>query len=172
MSIARKMPVQKPGKSEQEVLTPPEFLRAIEKRFGPIKFDFAANGANAVAPKFFGPGSSIAEDALAAIANWQGRGLGWLNHPFGVSQHWVARCRRESIPFGPRRDGGAEIVQLCPAAVSTDWFAEHVHLKAFVLFVRPRIVFIDHEQGFPKDLAVFHWGPKVVPGYDTWKWNE
>jgi hypothetical protein len=172
VTAARKMPAQRPGRSEQEVCSPPEFIRAVEKRFGAIKFDFAATRANAVVPHFFGPGSPIAEDALAATTNWQGRGLGYLNHPFGQTQHFVARCRRESVAFGPRRDGGAEILQLCPAAVSTDWFADHVHLKAFVVFIRPRIVFTGHATGFPKDLALFHWGPKVVPGYETWRWDS
>ena len=172
MTATRKMPRQKPGESEQEVCTPPEFLRAVEKRFGPIKFDLAATRENAVAPQFFGPGSKIAEDALAATANWQGRGIAWLNPPFGMIRHFAARCRRESIPFGPRRDGGAEILMLGPAAVCTEWFTEHVYLKAHVYFVRPRIVFVGQETGFPMGLILVHFGPKVVAGFTSWRWDE
>jgi len=63
--MTRTMPAQRPGRSEQTVCTPREFLDAVEKRFGPIRIDLAATAENKVALLHLGPGSPIAEDALA-----------------------------------------------------------------------------------------------------------
>lgn len=165
------MPTQRPGRSEQDVRTPMEFLRACRERWGrPFAHDLAASLSSSVAPTWFGP-QGVAGDALAPETNWQRPGLLWLNPPFGLVGLFAARCRRESVAFGPRGSGGAEILMLSPASVSTDWFAEHVHDKARVIFLRPRIAFVGHEQAFPKDLALFHFGPRVVPGFEAWRWK-
>jgi hypothetical protein len=44
---ARTVPRQKPHQSEQDVGTPWELIRAVEARFGAIKFDLAATEENA-----------------------------------------------------------------------------------------------------------------------------
>jgi hypothetical protein len=165
------MPAQKPGESRQDYQTPKEFISAVENRFGEIRFDFAASRENAIHPNYFGPGSRLAEDALAPTANWQGRGLGWLNPPFGLADHFAARCHREALPFGPRRDGGAEILLLVPAAVCTEWFTAHVYLRSRVFFLRPRITFVGEKAGYPMGLILAHFSPKVTPGFETWRWD-
>lgn len=157
------MPQQRPSESEQEVRTPAEFIDAVERRFGRIRFDLAANASNAIRPAFFGPGSTIGEDALAHPWDQMG-GVLWLNPPFGNIPPFAEKCAKE----GPL---GARVKMLVPAAVSTNWWAKSVHGQALVLFLRPRIRFVGHKAGFPKDLALCCYGPWVAPGYSTWRWD-
>jgi len=154
--------VQKPGDSEQIVRTPPEFLAAVERRFGPIRFDLAANADNHVAPEWYGPGSPLGEDALTQ--SWQRGGVLWLNHPFAESARFAAKAHEEG-------DRGARIHMLMPAAVSTVWFSEHVYGHALVLALRPKIRFVGHTADYPKDLILAVYGPWVAPGFDVWRWK-
>jgi hypothetical protein len=161
------MPEQKPGESEQVVRTPPVFLAACVKKWGrPFAHDLAANAKNTVAPTWFGPGSPIAEDALAPETDWKRDGLLWCNPPFALSDRFAARIRRESLRLG------IEVLLLTPAAVCTEWFTESVYLRAAVYFVRPRVKFVGEAQGFPMGLIVSHFGPRVVPGFETWRWDR
>jgi len=164
--MARAMPRQRPGASEQVVGTPRAFLDAVEARFGPIGLDLAANCENHVCDLWVGPGSPLlgGTDALAPSFSWRGRSLRWLNPPFGDIEPWAAKCAAERHH--------ATIAMLIPAAVSTNYFAEHIHGKALVLAIRPRIRFVGHPTGFPKDLVLTVWGPWVAPGFDLWKWRE
>jgi hypothetical protein len=137
------------------------------KKWGrPFAHDLAANAENTVAPTWFGPGSPIAEDALASATDWRRDGLLWCNPPFGLSDHFAARIRRESLRHG------IEVLLLTPAAVCTEWFTASVHLRAAVYFVRPRVKFVGQETGFPMGLVISHFGPKVVPGYTSWRWDK
>ncbi len=53
--MTRTVPVQKPGKSIQEVETPDDFIRAVEGRFGQLTYDLAAEPHNAKANMFISP---------------------------------------------------------------------------------------------------------------------
>lgn len=161
--MARPMPKQKPGLSEQIVGTPPEFLAAVARRFGPIRFDLAANAANAVAPAYFGPGSPLGEDALEQ--SWQRPGVLFCNPEFGDCKRFVKKAAEEGAK-------GARIHLLAPASVSSKWFADYVHHKALVLALRPKLTFVGHDHQFPKDLALFVFGPWIAPGFDVWRWKE
>ncbi len=156
---SRKVPRQKPGNSKQDYRTPREFLDAVEERFGPLDFDLAATAENTVVPEAF---FDERRDALSQSWHLIG-GLLWLNCPFGRIKPWARKCAIEA-----RR--GARILFLTPASVGSDWFADHVHRHAYVLALRPRIVFVGEENGFPKDLqlAVYDRG---MTGFDTWKWK-
>lgn len=163
--MTRVMPAQKPHASEQAVGTPPEFLRAVARRFGPIRFDLAANAGNSVCGEsFYGPGSKHGEDSLQQHWNLHG-GVLFLNPQFDSIPPFAEKCVEEGRL-------GARVKMLVPAAVSTNWWAEHVHQKAMVLFLRPRLVFIGHKHGFPKDLALVCQLPWAVPGYHTWNWSH
>lgn len=164
------MPKQNPNRSNQVVCTPPEFLAAVVKRFGAIVHDAAATARNRVAKTWFGPGSPLGEDALDPRTNWQIPGLIFLNPPFGILGAFAARCRRETHMVG-RKPALPEILMLSPAAVSTEWYHDYVWGKAMVYALRPRITFVGEAQGFPKDLAVFHFGPNVAPGFTCWDWK-
>lgn len=164
--MARTMPRQRPGESEQIVCTPRDFLDAVEGRFGPIGLDLAANGDNHVCPLWLGPGSPLqgGEDSLAETVSWAGRSLRWLNCEFGNIAPWAAKCAAERHH--------AFVALLTPASVGSVWFAEHVHGKALVLAIRPRLTFVSHQQVYPKDLLLSLYGPLVCPGFDLWKWRE
>lgn len=155
-------PVQKPGKSKQDYGTPWDFIGAVEGRFGPIVFDLAAQADNAKAKGFW----TIADDSLSK--RWAdiftGGGTLWLNPPFKNIEPWAEKCARESA----RRAG--LIVMLTPASIGTDWFARHVHRKAMVLGLSPRITFVGEKDPYPKDLmlSVFGMG---LNGFDTWRWD-
>jgi len=163
VSVARVMPVQKPGKSVQEVGTPPEFLDAVERRFGEIAWDLAANGENHVVPGWCGPGSEYQPDSL--LCDWAGHrpGLLWLNPPYGEIGKWAAKCAEQSAA------GACRIAFLVPASVGTNWFAAHVDRKALVLFLSPRLTFVGHTQSYPKDLMLAVYGEP--PGYECWRWK-
>lgn len=61
------------------------------------------------------------------------------------------------------------VPMLSPAAVSTRWFAEHVHGKALVLALRPRIRFVGHEGDCPKDMMISLYGLRA--GFALWRWK-
>lgn len=156
------MPEQKPGRSVQEVGTPPEFLDAVQKRFGTLEFDLAANRENSVCgPHFFGPGSGLSADSLSV---WWGAKpmFHWLNPPYSNIEPWAAKCATDRHPEG-------RIAFLIPAAVGTNYFSRHIHEKALVLFLSPRLTFVGHTQSYPKDLILAMYGEK--PGYECWRWK-
>lgn len=159
--MGRTMPVQKPGRSVQEVGTPLDFLDAVQNRFGEITTDLAANGTNAVATPWYGPDSDWAEDSLTQP--WHNRpGLLWLNPPYADIGTWAEKCKYES-----RR--GAVIALLIPAAVGTNYWRNHIHDEAQVHFLSPRLTFVGHTQSYPKDLALCMYG--LIPGYECWRWK-
>jgi len=159
----RKMPAQKPGRSKQDYATPRPFLDAVERRFGPIRWDLAAHAGNPVVPDYYGPGSKRGEDSFAQAWSLQG-GVLWLNPPFSDIAPWAEKAADE----GSR---GARVVMLVPAAVGSNWFAEHVHHRALVLAIRPRLCF-DGVDPYPKDLILVCHGPWIAPGFDCWRWKD
>jgi phage N-6-adenine-methyltransferase len=161
--MARSMPAQKPGESKQDYQTPPEFLDAVQRRFGPIRVDLAAHERNHVVPTYYGPGSPFGEDAFKADWSMHG-GVLWLNPPFGNVEPFAKKCRED----GAR---GARVTMLIPAAVGTDYFAQHIHRHALILGLSPRITFVGESDPFIKDLILCAYGPWVAPGFDVWRWK-
>ena len=157
-----KMPAQKPHRSRQDYGSPREFLDAVERRFGPIAVDLAAHRENHAVDRWLGPGG---EHENSFDVDWSrlapGRWL-WLNPPFSKIDPWAAKCAME-------HKRGARIIMLTPASVSTEWFADHVEGKAFVIPLRPRLTFVDCEDPYPKDcaLSVFDY----ATGFATWRWK-
>lgn len=157
-------PAQRPHRSVQVVVTPRDFVRAVEDRLGwRFAFDLAATVSNGIAGGcYFGPGSPWGEDALRQP--WAERGTCWLNPPFGDIAAFAQKAAAE-------KDRGARIAMLTPASIGANWFAEHVHGKALVLAVRPRITFVCHDDPYPKDLILSVYAPDVAPGFDLWRWK-
>jgi phage N-6-adenine-methyltransferase len=155
-------PKQKPGRSVQDVRTPPELLRAIEQAFGVREWniDLAANSDNRIVGRFLGLGSSESEDALAVP--WDFYYDCWLNPPFANIKPWVAKCAT-AMHRG-------RIFALLPAAVGSNWYAAHVHGVAHVVALSPRVTFVGHKAPYPKDLILAVYGP-VKGGFSTWKWK-
>jgi phage N-6-adenine-methyltransferase len=147
------------GRSKQDYATPWEFVRAVEALIG-AKFgwDLAASAENTKAPKFI----TEAENSLGREwACYLQDEWGWLNPPFANIAPWAAKCAAESAK-------GAHIAFLVPASVGSNWFAEHVDMKALVRPIRPRLSF-DGKNPYPKDLILCLYGER--PGFHPWRWR-
>lgn len=154
------MPKQSRTTSRQDYETPPELLAAVERRFGRLHVDLAARADNAKAPIFAPP----ERDSLSL--SWAREFAGkrcWLNPPFANIDPWAEKCASAS-------SAGLHIVMLTPASIGANWFAEHVHGKAVVLALSPRITFVGATDPYPKDcmLSIFGLG---VAGFDVWRWR-
>lgn len=151
------------GGSKQDYETPDEFVAAVAKRFGRIEFDLAASPHNTKHRRYF----SKEQDSLAQKWHQIG-GLLWLNCEFANIDPWAEKCAAESLL-------GARIALLTPASVGTVWFAQHVHGRALVLGLSPRITFVGEPTPYPKDLMLSVFGPPGVvpwsPGFDVWRWR-
>lgn len=145
-------------RSKQDYSTPNEFLWAVESRFGKISFDLAADEQNKKAPSFY----SVEEDSLKQ--DWHSlRGLLFLNPPFNDIAPWAEKCDYES-------NLGARILFLTPASVGSNWFADHVHRRARVYAIRPRLSF-DGKNPYPKDCILSYYSFGTANTFETWKWK-
>lgn len=154
------MPEQKPGRSEQVVETPPDFIKAIKSRLGIHEFaiDLAANKDNAKAHQFY------SEDDDALIQGWVFEGWDWCNPPYSDIEPWVAKAAIES-------QKGAKVAMLLPASVGSNWWATHVDRKAYVTFLNGRITFEGHTGPYPKDLVLLLYAPFLRGGSTVWRWK-
>lgn len=144
------------GKSKQNYATPPDFMLAVEKRFGSINFDLAAEAENAKHANYF----TALDNSL--VQEWHKiPGILWLNPPFSRIEPWAKKCADEAKL-------GARILFLVPAAVGANWFRDHVHRQALVLALNGRISF-DLIAPYPKDCVIACYGFGV--GFDTWTWK-
>lgn len=157
----RTMPVQKPGHSRQNYGTPKEFIEAVEKRFGKIIFDLAAEEHNTKCEKFFSEKDNSLAQPWARL--FPSENL-WLNPPYSSIKDWAKKCSEESL----NRHG--LILFLVPASIGSNWYAEYVHNKSMVLALSPRLTFEGEKSSFPKDLilAIYSNGFK---GFDIWRWK-
>jgi phage N-6-adenine-methyltransferase len=154
---ARRVPVQKPGRSKQDYATPRELIDAVEARFRRLDWDLAASAENRKAAQFY----SIADDSLRQ--DWTKlTGNLWLNPPFADIEPWAAKCAASTGP-------GRRIFLLTPASVGSNWFAEHVFDKACVIALRPRMTFVGATDPYPKDLILSVFGRPA--GFELWRWK-
>jgi hypothetical protein len=93
------------------------------------------------------------EDGLSL--SWQGRGLVFVNPPYG----------REIIKFASKvareAEQGAEIVSLVPARTDTKWFAALFSSASAICFWRGRLRFGNATRGAPFPSAVFYHGKRA-----------
>lgn len=92
------MPQQKPGKSEQVVCTPPEFLSSVRDRLCIREFaiDLAASHGNAVCELYL---TEEMDSLVQAWSSWnrpRDRQWMWLNPPFADIRPWAEKCWLES----------------------------------------------------------------------------
>jgi phage N-6-adenine-methyltransferase len=144
--------------SKQNYGTPPDFIRAVEGRFGKIVFDLAAERSNAKAKLFY----TEADDSLKQPWHKLG-GLLWLNPPFSNIEPWAKACYHESVR-------GAEIAFLTPASIGSNWFRNFVHEHAYVLALNGRLKFEGCADPYPKDCILSIFG-RGIHGFDVWKWK-
>lgn len=153
-------PSVKRFRSVQVVGTPWEFLRAVEKKFGPLAWDLAATIDNAKAASFITPEMDTFRQDWAKLLNG---GLGWLNPEFDPMVKWVAKCSSEQRK-------GAEFLVLTPAAIGANWFWDHVQPFATVYSVG-RMKFEGHQDPYPKDLLLNHYCANPNHELQRWKWK-
>lgn len=145
------------GTSKQDYATPPAFIAAVEKRFGPIAFDLAASPENAKAPRFFTKEDDSLRKAWGALD-----GNLWLNPEFDDIAPWADLCAGV-------RGRSAWTMMLTPASPGANWFRRLVVPNAYVLELAPRISF-DGKHPYPKDCILSAFGFGVV-GRDVWRWK-
>lgn len=160
------MPKQKPGKSEQSVQAPSDFMQAIGHGWGSPVFDLASDSKNTQAPSFF----SEQDDSLKQ--DWTKlKGVLWLNPPYADIGPWVEKCYKTAKAWDPDLQD-RRILVLIPAAVGTNYWHEWVHNKCEVSFLRPRLTFVGHKHPYPKDLVLLNYSSAFwLSGYETWKWK-
>lgn len=154
-------PSVKRFKSVQVVATPWEFIRVVEKKFGPIAVDLAATAGNAKARKFISP---AVDTFTQNWSDWLNGGLGWLNPEFDPMKRWVHKCWLE-------QQHGAEFLALAPASIGANWFWDYVQPYATVYSVG-RITFEGSKDPYPKDLILSHYNQKPNHELQRWKWKE
>jgi DNA (cytosine-5)-methyltransferase 1 len=155
------------GGSKQDVGTPPAFIEAVVRRFGPLAWDLAALAANSVCGGcYFGPDQPREgwRDSLAPSSDWLALpGNLWLNPPFSKIDPWAEKCA--SVRWRP-----AWTLLLVPNATGSNWYEQHVKNQCLELYLNGRITFVGETQPYPKDLALFCFGFGAV-GKDTWRWD-
>lgn len=154
------MPAQKPGKSEQSVETPNEFIEAVKERLGIDEFimDLAASPENTKAEKFF----TEADNSLSK--SWPPVGWCWLNPPYADLGTWTMKAHDESF-------SNAHIAMLVPASVGSSWWFDYVTPRAYINFLHPRLIFVGHKSPYPKDLALLLYAPYLYGGSTNWTWK-
>jgi phage N-6-adenine-methyltransferase len=158
-------PTQKPGKSNQVVSTPPEFLAAVRQRLGIREFaiDLAASHENAVCePYFTRETDSLSQPWHQFCGN--GKGWGWLNPEFADIAPWASKAFAESRL-------GAQLAMLVPSATDTEWWHDHVRGHGYATHLRQRIRFIGHTDQYPKGLALVLYAPFLEGGECWWSWK-
>lgn len=163
--MPRVAPAQRPGKSEQTVETPEDFLDAVKETFGALDWDLACTSTNKKAPNGFFHDKG--QDALAE--DWYRlSGNLWLNPPYGDIAPWVKKA-------ATNRSRHATIFALLPASVGANWFWDWVVPYAHVYVLSPRLKFVGHEHPFPKDLMLCVYSgptdPETRVQIDRWRWK-
>ena len=116
--------------------TPPDFLAAFQTKFGPIRFDLAAEEHNAVSSGYYTAEiDALTKDWGALYKSLGGSGWLWLNPPFGDMIPWVAKCIHES------RQGHARIALLHQNSLAK-WFCDGVAVHATTYLLSPRVKYV------------------------------
>lgn len=155
------MPAQKRGSSRQDYQTPPEFLAAIERQFGPIGFDLACSVDNMVAPRGFTAEHDALQQDWSKLCLRAGA-VAFCNPPFSNIKPWAQACcsvrmlRRHTLLLVPYSGGAG-------------WWARHVMGRAMVFGI-PRLTFVGAADPYPKDLALCVYGFRAV-GHGYWDWR-
>ncbi len=161
--------------TKQDYGTPPEFLAAVARRFGPIDVDLAARADNAVAANFITPErDSLTVDWTAPNIYTAPSGhiilaggerstkVAWLNPPFANIRPWAAKAA--ACRYLPRWT-----LMLVPASMGSGWWRDHVLGQCQADGV-PRMKFVGCADVFPKDLAILAFGYGVA-GNGYWDWR-
>ena len=150
------------GGSRQDYGTPPEFLDAVKKRLDidHFEWDLAASEENTVGNHFYSEKDNSLVQDWSACWGWL-----WLNPPFSNITSWVKKASEESLK-------GAAIAMLVPASVGSNWWRDHVHNQAHVLFLNGRLTFVGEKDPYPKDCSLLLYTKYSIGGYEVWDWRN
>jgi phage N-6-adenine-methyltransferase len=153
-------PRQKPGRSVQTVVTPPELIAAVEHRFGPIDFDLCADAGNTKGKRFYSKEDDALQQDWSALKRVN---VAWCNPEFGMLGWFSRRCHTVG-------DLRRFTLLLCPLGTQ-NWACEYIWGQAYVMKLRGRVTFVGHTGPFPKDLALVVFGYSLV-GEEVWDWRR
>lgn len=167
--MPRRPPVQKPGRSEQTVATPRDFLARVGDSFGGFDLDVCANADNAAAERYYSL-DERGENAL--VLPWDGQ-HNWCNPPFADIAPWVQHAYEQSCQPGYT----GQTTMLVPASVGSNWYLNWVYGKADVLFLNGRLKFVGHSNYYPKDLMLLIYAnpeymAQPTPHHCVYDWKQ
>jgi len=150
--------------TKQDYGTDPKFWKILNDRFD-FQWDLACTRENCLVRSITGAAVGYWHPEYDAFKfDWHEKD-GWLylNPPYKDIKPWAKKCYEESLK-------GAKIVLLTPASVGSVWFAEWIHNRAHVLFLKGRLTFAGETAPYPKDCMIsifdnFH------RGMDIWDWR-
>ena len=96
--------------------TPHEVFAKYHKQYQ-FTIDASADVTNHLLPRWYGPGSSITEDALSV--SWEGERC-WLNPPYSHIYDFVQKARGESLHHG------VPTVMLIPSRTDTRYWHKYI----------------------------------------------
>jgi len=158
-----------PGtKSRDDWETPDPLIDALRREFGDFDLDPCATPENRKADHFFGPGSRLFEDGLAAP--WFGRSA-YVNPPYGrgVIEKWVEKCYTE-VACG--RVG--VVVALLPASTSARWWHQWVMQATEIRLLKGRLRYKGAPAAATWDSVIVVWrkGQLGRPLWGGWDWRK
>jgi hypothetical protein len=154
----------------QDYCTPADFLDAIAREYGSRPtWDAACEAHNCVVPQPTEAGMSAGYvhthvDALARDWSELHGELVWCNPPFAKAGEF---CRKAAEA---QASGPVHILMLVQASVDTNWFREHVHGRAFVRPLSPRLTFRGQTAPINRALMLAEYGFGRT-GFEPWRWK-
>ena len=148
--------------------TPRVLFDELDRCAGGFKVDAAANVHNHLVDIWYGPGSSVSEDALS-VPVWDSPAF--CNPPYGKGiEAWLAKFREQQLL-------GVTTVALLPANTEVRWWYEGVVPFASIVFLVGRVPFIDPARTKPTQpdhgSAVCMYEPDTEGGPVAWvDWKE
>lgn len=158
----------------QDYRTPPALLDAVQERFGTIDFDAACTAENATAQ--FG---YCYPDVDALAQDWTELvGLTvFCNPPWRRAGAFARKCAELA-------DAGGRVLFNAQFAPDTRWYAEHVHGRARVLALVPRVPYLNPDGtpafvdstgkalGVNRPVMLAVYGREIIPGMAPWVWKQ
>jgi hypothetical protein len=156
-----------PGR--QDWPTPRELFGNLDRYFGPIDIDFAANSTNTkVATNWLGPDhpDPARRDALAPSCHWHELGaIGFLNPPFGQLAAFTTKAVEEAL-------AGMCVIGIVLADPSTDWWQWNIINRAEVIQFDGRIRFEGAARSPSRTSLVVIWHPYLLRKTMTVEWDR
>jgi phage N-6-adenine-methyltransferase len=158
------------GAIRQRWATPRELIEAIERRVGSLYLDVCAESHTAKAPRWYGPGSTVAENGL--WAPWERNA--WCNPPYGEIEPWAAQAIEQA-----RENATLRVLLLVPPRTDQRWW--HYLLNqpelAHCCALRPRVAFDAPAESvharapsFPVVIWEVTQQPRLLPR--AWDWRD